>query len=141
MTAKPRQPAIEGWFSTGDEPSLCGGRCTSCGTYVFPRHAASCPNPECTGADLIEVALSRRGTVWSYTTNHYQPPAPYVSPDPFVPYTVAAVELDAEKLVVLGQVEGDASGLRVGDEVELVVGTLFEADDHDEVVWKWRRVP
>ena len=80
--------------------------------------------------------------MWSYTTNHYTPPAPYVSPDPFVPYTVAAVELAEEKLVVLGQVDAgiDPADLRVGAEVELAVGTLYEDDDHEYVVWKWRPV-
>jgi len=33
---KERVPAIEGWFSTGDEPALIGSRCRSCGNYSFP---------------------------------------------------------------------------------------------------------
>jgi hypothetical protein len=84
--------------------------------------------------------LSKRGRVWSYTTNHYAPPAPYVSADPFEPYSVAAVELSEEKLVVLGQVDGPPDSLRVGAEVELVLSTLFSDDDGDHVVWKWKVV-
>jgi len=30
--------------------------------------------------------------------------------------------------------------LKVGDEVELVVDTLYAEDDHDYLVWKWRPV-
>ena len=49
-------------------------------------------------AEFKEVALSNRGKLWSYTTNHYKPPEPYISPDPFEPYTVAAVELNEERI-------------------------------------------
>ena len=86
--------------------------------------------------------LSRRGRVWSYTTNHYEPPAPYVSPDPFVPYTVVAVELETEQMVVLGPLAtgADPSTLRVGMEVELVLGPLYEDDEHEYVVWQWAPV-
>jgi uncharacterized OB-fold protein len=55
-----------------------------------------------------------------------------------VPYSVAAVELDEEKLVVLGQVDGDTAALRVGAEVELVLSTLFEDDEAEHMVWKWK---
>ena len=90
--------------------------------------------------DLDEVELSRTGRVWSFTNNCYQPPAPYMSPDPFEPYAIAAVELAEEKMVVLGQV---ADGLKVEDlkagvEVELVLDTLYEDDDNEYMVWKWR---
>jgi uncharacterized OB-fold protein len=30
--------------------------------------------------------------------------------------------------------------LAVGMEVEMVLGTLYEDDDHDYVVWKWKPV-
>ena len=129
---KARVPAVEGWFTMDeDQPHLLGNRCVTCGTVFFPRAETACRNPGCRGGDFEEAPLSRRGRVWSYTTNHYAPPAPYVSRDPFVPYTVAAVELDEEKLVVLGQVAGNPSGLRVGTEVELVLDTLFT--DEEEI--------
>jgi len=139
---KERVPAIEGWFTTGDAPALLGTRCTACGTYFFPREASFCRNPDCRGRDFEEVELSRRGRVWSFTDNRYQPPAPYMSADPFVPYAIAAVELEAERLVVLGQLESgvEIAGLRAGQEVELVVGTLYEDADHEYLVWKWRPV-
>ncbi len=134
-------PAVEGWFTMDEEnPRLLGNRCSSCGTVFFPKAAFFCRNPSCDGASFEDVELSNRGRVWSYTTNHYAPPAPYVSPDPFEPYSVAAVELDEEKLVVLGQVEGDAERLHVGAEVELVLSTLFSDDDGDHIVWKWKVV-
>jgi hypothetical protein len=87
------------------------------------------------------VPLSRRGTVWSYTDAQYQPPAPYMPrTDPYEPFAIAAVELPDEGMVVMGQV-ADGFGiddLRVGGEVELVVETLFEDDDNEYRIWRWK---
>ncbi len=141
MTTKERVAAVEGWFTLDDAaPRLLGNRCTRCDSYFFPKASGLCRNPACDCSEFEDAALSNRGTVWSFTTNHYAPPAPYVAADPFEPFSVAAVELPREKMVVLGQLaEGvDPATLRVGDEVELVLGTLFEDDDHEYVVWKWK---
>ena len=140
---KKRVPAIEGWFSLDTEkPHLLGSRCTSCKSYFFPKETLYCRNPGCTGREFEEVPLSRSGKVWSFTNNCYQPPQPYVSPDPFVPYAIAAVELDDEKMVVLGQVAAgtDASELKVGMHVELVLEKLFEDEESEYLVWKWKPV-
>jgi uncharacterized OB-fold protein len=138
---KPRVPAVEGWFTPDPEPALLGSRCTACGTYAFPRGRLRCPNPSCAGGDLADVTLSRHGRIWSFTDNRYRPPPPYVASDPFVPYAIAAVELAEERMVVLGQLEGGIEGLRAGDEVELVLGTLYEDEEHEYLVWKWRPRP
>jgi uncharacterized OB-fold protein len=140
MTKK-RVPAIEGWF-TGDDasPALVGRRGTETGSYFFPPTLAFSRNPAAPAEELEEVELSRRGRVWSWTTNHYEPPAPYMSPDPFVPYTVLAVELPEEQMVVLGPLApgADADALAVGQEVELTLAPLYEDDEHEYVVWSWR---
>jgi uncharacterized OB-fold protein len=121
-------------------PCLLGTRCLSCGTVCFPRETAFCRNPACEGSEFDSVELSRRGTLWSFTDNRYPPPAPYVAPDPFEPYAIAAVELAAERMVVLGQVvRGVATDrLRAGMDMELVLDTLYSDDANDYVVWKWR---
>jgi uncharacterized OB-fold protein len=140
--AKTRVPAIEGWFTAGDEPALLGSRGAETGSYFFPKSLAFSRNPAAPGEELEEVQLGRRGRVWSYTTNHYAPPPPFVAPDPFEPYTIVAVELPDEQMVVLGQLaEGvDPAELKVGADVELVIGTLYEDDEHEYVMWKWRPV-
>jgi uncharacterized OB-fold protein len=143
MSTKKRVPAAPGWFTLDEaDPRLLGSRCKSCGAIFFPREGAFCRNPACAGREFEEVALGRRGRLWSATDNHYAPPAPYVSADPFEPYAIAAVELEAEKMVVLGQVVPGvgARDLEVGQEMELVLGTLFEDADCEYVVWKWRPV-
>jgi hypothetical protein len=140
-----RVPAIEGWFTEGEvdgTPALLGSRCTGCGTFAFPADTQYCRNPDCESAEFETVELSRRGKIWSYTDARYQPPPPYVPADPYVPFCLAAVELAAEKLVVMGQVVDGVTvdDLKVGDEVELVIDTLYSEDDHDYLVWKWQPV-
>ena len=138
-------PAVEGWFTTGPEPTLLGSRCTTCTTVCFPpvpsEGASFCRNPACDGEEFETAELSRRGTVWSYTDAQYQPPPPYVPrTDPYQPFALAAVEL-AEGITVLGQV-ADGYGvadLRVGAEVELVVEPL-DGDDGELLVWRWKPV-
>ncbi len=142
MTAKPRIPAVEGWFTMEDEPALLGTRCTTCGTVFFPRASGFCRNPACDGSELEEVRLSRTGTIWSFTDARYQPPPPYIAADPYEPFALAAVELADEQLVVLGQVAGGVTvdQLHAGQEVELVLDTLFEDDDAEHVIYKWKVV-
>jgi uncharacterized OB-fold protein len=140
---KARVPAVPGWFTMDDgEPRLLGTRCTSCGTYFFPKQSFFCKNPSCQGTEFEEVPLGRTGTLWSYTETHYAPPAPYVSPEPFEPFSIGAVELSGEKMVILGQMTKGtrAADLRLGMEVELVLETLFEDDANEYVVWKWKPV-
>ena len=139
--AKARVPAVEGWFTLDAKaPQLLGTRCKACGTYFFPKETSFCRNPRCAGSEFEEVALSTRGKLWSFTDNRYPPPLPYRAGDPFVPYAVAAVELEREKMVVLGQVAGDVGcdQLHAGQEMELVLGTLYEDDANEYVMWKWR---
>jgi len=139
---KQRVPAIEGWFTLEEAPQLIGLRDAESGTCFFPKDVAVSRAPGYDHVELEEVRLSRTGKLWSYTTNHYKPPDPYVSPDPFEPYTVAAVELTDERMVVMGQLaQGvDPASLEVGMEMELVLGTLYEDDENEYVVWKWQPV-
>ena len=138
---KTQVPAIEGWFTLdAEKPHLLGSQCTSCSSYFFPRESMFCRNPGCEGREFQEVPLSRSGKIWSYTNNCYAPPKPYMAPDPFVPYAIAAVELADEKMVILGQVAAgtDFDVLKVGMEMELVLETLFEDEESEHIVWKWK---
>lgn len=140
---KPIVPAIEGWFTLdAEKPHLIGTQCKSCGTYYFPKQSVFCKNPACNGDTFDEVQLSRTGKVWSFTNACYQPPEPYVAADPFVPYAIMAVELEKEKMIVLGQaVEGvDVSQLKAGMDVELVLEKLFEDEQSVKMTWKWKPV-
>ncbi|HMK99211.1 MAG TPA: OB-fold domain-containing protein [Acidimicrobiales bacterium] len=141
--AKVRVPAQPGWFTLDPEaPALLGSRCDTCGTVAFPKENAFCRNPDCPGTTFEEVELSRQGRIWSFTDARYKPPDPYVATDPYEPFCIAAVELAAEQMVVLGQVvPGISAGeLAIGTEMELVLDTLYEDDDHQYLVWKWAPV-
>lgn len=136
-------PVLDGWFTTGDTPHLIGTRCAACGTYYFPKLETVCRNPDCTGTLFDTVELSRTGTLWSFTNACYKPPEPYVAADPFVPYAIAAVELEREKMVVLGQVVSGVSveRLKAGLPMELVVEAVPDAaEPAGKLVWKWRPV-
>jgi uncharacterized protein len=139
-------PAVEGWFTVpddpvGDPPCLLGSHCAACGTYAFPPREGACPNPACTAETLERVPLSRTGTLWSFAENHYAPPMPYVAAEPFAPYALAAVELDLEGLIILGQAAPGvrAADLRVGMVMSLELMVLHTDDDGVEnLVWAWR---
>ena len=138
-------PALgaDGWFTTEPEPALLGHRCPACGTVAFPRPPLGCPNPACGGDELEPTPLSRQGRIWSYTDARYQPPPPYVVPgEEHVPFCIVAVELAAEKIIVLGQVVAGVTvdELSLGQEVELVVDTLFADDETEHQIYKWRTV-
>jgi uncharacterized protein len=141
--SRTRTPAVEGWFTDeGDGFRLLGTRCAACASVFFPREDAHCRNPGCGGGDLLEVPLSRRGRIWSYTDSRYRPPSPYVSdPElPWEPYALIAVELESERIVVLGQaVPGiTVADLAVGMEVEVVPGVLGEDSGTLWTTWHWQ---
>ncbi|MBB6175095.1 putative OB-fold protein [Nocardiopsis mwathae] len=137
-----RVSAAEGWFTVdADGPHLLGTRCAACGTVHFPPEHGFCRNPRCTGEDLPGIRLSRRGRVWSYTDSRYPPPAPYIArSDPYEPFTLAAVELAAERIIVLGQtVPGvTVDDLEIGREMELAADVLHTDGEHEYLIWKWR---
>lgn len=143
MSNKEKVPALEGWYTMSSEkPCLLGSKCKSCGTYYFPKQNNFCKNPVCAGETFEEVPLSRTGKIWSFTNACYEPPEPFMAATPFVPFTIAAVELEKEKMIVLGQVvEGvNVSDLKAGMEMELVLATLFEDETSEKVTWKWQPV-
>ena len=142
--AGPATPVVDGWFTTGESPRLLAARCAACAAVWFPPTGRDCPNPVCEpqqeGTQVEELALSRQGTVWSYTDARYQPPPPYVPPPgDYEPFALAAVELP-EGLVVLGQLAQGfgVDDVRVGSPVELVVEPLYVDDTGERLVWRWR---
>ena len=117
-----------------DEPQLIGGRCAECETVTFP------VQPSCArcGATAVEPhLLPRRGTLWTFTTQEFLPKEPYASGETmetFRPYGVGMVQL-ADELRVEGRLtEGDASKLRIGMDVELVIIPFRTDPDGTEIM-------
>ena len=135
--------AREDWFTLdANRPRLLGSQCQQCQTWYFPVHTGYCRNPACDSQQFEQHELSHRGKIWSYTNAVYPPPAPFVAPDPYEVFAVAAVELELEKLVVLGQlIKGvTVDDVKIGDTVELALETLYSDDEHDYLVWKWQPI-
>ena len=88
------RPALDGFFAYDDngDAYLIGGKFKNTDSYFFPKHLGGTDPDVGANAEIEEVALSRYGTLWSYTTSHYQPPEPFIAAtDTFEPITIAAV--------------------------------------------------
>jgi hypothetical protein len=87
------------------------------------------------------VELSPRGRLWSYTVQYYKPPPPARLDEPFTPYGIGLVDLP-EGIRIMGMISSDdPESLRIGQEMDLVVETLYhEADGSEVLTWKWRPV-
>lgn len=140
-SGKTRVPAVEGLFTMDEEPRLIGGRGRTQGSYYFPKNMAGNDPANWADDDREEVLLSRTGKVWSFTASGYPPPPPYiVKSEPYEPFVLAAVELDDQSLVVLGQMMPGTSvdDMSVGMRVELTLDVLYEDDENEYMVWKWK---
>lgn len=141
--ARARTPVVAGWFAgEGDDFRLLGTRCSACASVFFPREDHHCRNPDCAGGELAPIPLSRRGRIWSFTDSRYRPPSPYVTDQElsWEPCAFIAVELEAERMVVLGQAAPGitVADLAVGLEVEVVPGVLHEDAETTWTTWYWR---
>ncbi|MCG7579298.1 MULTISPECIES: Zn-ribbon domain-containing OB-fold protein [Mycolicibacterium] len=124
-------PEISTW--PDDEPQLIGSTCATCGATTFPvqRHC-----PKCSGADMSEVRLPRRGTLVAWTTQGFPPGPPYKGPTgkDFVPFGVGLVQLDDVIRVEGRLTESDPAKLEFGQEVELTMVPFTTDEDGTEVM-------
>lgn len=130
---KKQVPIKEGFFTTPLSPMeqvrLKGSRCRKCGE-VFLGKALGCEN--CGSEDTEELALSKKGTLYTYTIIGHRPPGDYKGPDPFVPFGQGLIELP-EGLRILAPL-AESKNLKIGMEMELVVHKLFEDAEGNEVI-------
>jgi uncharacterized OB-fold protein len=117
-------PVHEGLFADG---RLHGGRCTACERHHFPA-ASRCPY--CGAADVTEVALSDRGTLWAWTAVTAPPPG-YRGE---VPFGFGVVELPEGIRVITRLTEADPARLAFAMPMRLVVDPLHTDDDGRTVV-------
>ena len=116
----------EGLFTwPSDEPRLIGSR--SDGMLSFPAK----PGEE-------QMLLSRRGTLWGFTTQQFRPPSPPYdgddTPESFQPYALGYVELPGELLVQARFTACDPDRLRIGQEMELRIVPYTTRPDGTEVL-------
>jgi hypothetical protein len=109
-------PVAQGLWTDEPQPRLIGGRHLATGEIVFPMP----------GGDAAQhhapVALSRTGTLWSWTSQEFRPKSPpYAGPEAFVPFLLGYVELPGE-VIVETRIEGAAlSELKLDMPMELVL--------------------
>jgi len=129
-----RVPVAEGLFTwPADDPQLIGSKCANCGLITFPTQQ-SCPR--CASTSMDDMLLSRRGTLWAWTTQGFAPPPPYTGPTgaDFEPFAVGFVELPDEVRVESRLTECDTDTLTNGMAMELAVVPFRTDDDGNEVV-------
>jgi uncharacterized OB-fold protein len=125
-------PVADGLFTwPSDHPQLIGARCRVCGTVTFPAQA-SCPR--CPATDMEEHLLDRRGTLWTFTVQGFQPKPPYAGPEVFEPYGVGYVELPGQVMVEARLTESDPSRLRIGQPMELVIVPFRRDESGDDIL-------
>jgi uncharacterized OB-fold protein len=125
-----QRPVAEGVFTwPSDEPQLIGSQCLDCGIVAFPAQN-SCS--ACTGRRTESKLLGRRGHLWSFTVQGFEPKTPYLPPkDGFQPYGVGYIELPGEIKVEARLTENDPSRLEIGMPMELVVVPFASDGDED----------
>lgn len=128
-------PDISTW--PAENPQLIGSRCGSCSATTFPVQDRC---PRCSGAEMSEVLLPRRGTVVAWTTQGFPPGPPYAGPtgNDFVPFGMGLVQLGLGKDAVI-RVEGrltenDPAKLQFGQEVELTMVPLITDEEGNEIL-------
>jgi uncharacterized OB-fold protein len=134
-----RIPNLVDW-STG-EVRLMSARCNSCGTYFFPREHYQ-HRPGCSREGVENVLLPNKGKLASYVIMHYTPPPPFKFEKNPVPYGIALVEFENERIQVAGIItDTDLKSLKLGMKMETVTLRMFSNDEKQDVVtWAFRAV-
>ena len=102
-----------------------------CGATTFPRPDGC---PRCTAGDLEDVLLPRRGELWSWTVQRFQPKSPYLPVGEFEPYGVGYVSF-ADLCVVEGRLTtADPNELSIGMAMELTVHAIGHDAGGDELL-------
>jgi uncharacterized OB-fold protein len=109
-------------FSSVEPPVLRGSACRVCSATVFPA-LGSCP--VCTGVEVEPVALPTAGTVWSWTTQHFEPKPPFRT-DEFAPFSIGYVDLGS--VIVEGWLLGRTEWT-IGEPVRLTLAKAWTDGD------------
>lgn len=115
------------------DPQLIGSRCGTCDATVFPAQQHC---PKCSGDQMTQVLLPRRGTLVAWTTQGFPPGAPYLGPagKDFVPFGVGLVQLGDVVRVEGRLTENDPAKLQFGMDVELTMLPFATDGDGHEIV-------
>ena len=109
------------WRAAADG-KLLGSRCRSCGAVAgYPR--GFCPS--CWSADVEDVELSGRATLYTYSTVHVNPMPPFAD---LVPYVAALVDLEEGPRLTTRLVDVAPGELAIG----MALTARFETVDDEQ---------
>jgi uncharacterized OB-fold protein len=97
---------------------LVATRCEDCSAMTFPERELC---PACGSVNVSRALLPERGTLWTWTTQGFEPKSPpYVPNGEFMPYAVGYLEFP-ELLRVEGRLtERDPTRLQIGMPMRVV---------------------
>lgn len=136
--AKALAPDVSTW--PAENPQLIGTRCGECGATTWPRQSRC---PRCSGSDMSELLLPRRGTLVAWTTQGFVPKQPYAgneTAESFTPFAFGLVQLDDVVRVEARLTESDPEKLRPGMELELTFVRFYGDEDGTDIV-TWAFAP
>jgi 3-hydroxy-3-methylglutaryl CoA synthase len=109
---------------------LYGQRCAACGAVQYPRRHVCW---QCSGKDLTEHRLARRGRVFTFTKDHLVP-----TPDP--PTVMLAADLEGGGRFYTQLTDGDPDVVTFDMPVELTFRRFHEGAGLANYFWKFRPV-
>ena len=116
-----------------EEGYLIGSKCRNCGAYLYPQKKVCV---YCCSENLEEVALSKRGKIWSYTMGRQTYPGVLLT----TPFVVAYVELP-EQVYILTLLTGvDFEDIKIGMDVESYFFKVAGDEDKDVIAFAFRPV-
>lgn len=129
-------PIQEGLFTwPSDNPRLIGSKCNNCGEVVFPAQKTC---SACCLQDCVNIELSTRGILWSWTIQGFPPKSPPYArretPESFIPYGVGYVELPEKVRVETRLTRNDPDKLEIGMTMELVIEKFMQDADGNDVM-------
>ncbi len=137
-STKVKVPIVEGLFTwPSDNPRLIASRCKKCGTVVFPK-MPFCNNPDCEKKreNVEEILLNKKGKIFTYTYQIYAPKEPFKM-EPFEPYGMAMIDFP-EGVRLLGMCAGGVGALKIGMDVEIMVGRLYEDKENEYITYMFK---
>jgi 3-hydroxy-3-methylglutaryl CoA synthase len=107
---------------------LYGQKCAACGAVQYPRRHLCW---RCSGKQLDEHRLGRRGRVFTFTRDHLVP-----SPDP--PTVMVAADLEGGGRFYTQMTDCDPATVDIGTPVELTFRRFHEGGELVNYFWKFR---
>jgi uncharacterized protein len=138
MTTKALAPDVSTW--PAEQPQLIGSHCGDCNATTWPQQPRC---PRCSGPNMSEQLLPRRGTLVAWTTQGFVPKQPYAGNETaatFEPFAFGLVQLGDVVRVEARLTENDPAKLVPGMDLELTFVPFYTDEDGTDIV-TWAFAP